>query len=142
MKKLILSLLILLAGTMAARAQYAPGHGMSRSSEAAAFNAQYSDLLIYENHLLKNRKTALILSLSGTGVAVVSASVGTVIGASDGYAGDMPTGAAIGVLVGELAALTGGVMYVVNEFKLINCQRKINDHMILRYSPTGVALQF
>ena len=145
MKKLILSLMILLAGAMAARAQYAPGRGMTRSSEAAALNAQYSDLLSYENHLLKNRKTALILSLSGTGVAAVSAIAGTAAGAVNASSTDvieMPTGAAVGVLVGELAAVTGGVMLLVNEFKLINCQRKINDHVIMRCSPTGVAFQF
>ena len=55
---------------------------------------------------------------------------------------DVPVAATVGIVAGELAFLTGGIWMIVNEFKMVNSQRKINDHLILRYGPNGVALQF
>ena len=54
---------------------------------------------------------------------------------------DVPVAATVGIVAGELAFLTGGIWMIVNEFKMVNSQRKINDHLILRYGPNGVALQ-
>ena len=90
----------------------------------------------------------MIVSLSGLGVFVTSGIIG-VSSANyryDSYGNvetvELPVVAAAGMAAGEIALLTGGIWMIVNEFKMVNSQRKINDHLILRYGPNGVALQF
>ena len=148
MKKVLLALVALVASAVLSNAQIAPGRGMNRSAEVTALNTQYADLLSYQNHLLKNRKTAMIVTLSGLGVCVTSGVLG-VAGVTFQYNSrgdvemvDVPVAATVGIVAGELAFLTGGIWMIVNEFKMVNSQRKINDHLILRYGPNGVALQF
>lgn len=147
MKKVLLALVALVASAVLSNAQIAPGRGMNRSAEVTALNTQYADLLSYQNHLLKNRKTAMIVTLSGLGVCVTSGVLGASVAQYEYSSGkvvsvDYPVAAAVGVIVGECALLTGGIWMIVNEFKMVNSQRKINDHLILRYGPNGVALQF
>ncbi len=98
----------------------------------AVWNSKHVDLLDFENKLLDRRKTALILSIAGAGVSSIGASLGI---------GESEVGATL-TIVGGLATLTGGVWFLVNEFKLINCQKKINSHLTLRYTPTSIALTF
>jgi len=50
-----------------------------------------------------------------------------------------------GAVIGSIGLVTtvgAGVWLIVNEFQLISTRRKINEKMVLRVTPTGVALQF
>ena len=51
------------------------------------------------------------------------------------------TGAVLGS-IGLVTTAGAGVWLIVNEFQLISTRRKINEKMVLRVTPTGVALQF
>ena len=145
MKKIFVAILFLLASSLLAKAQIAPGRspGSVLPPEVLAQNTQYVDLLSYQNHLLKNRKTALIVSLAGAGVGVIGSMVTVAsIDASGGtYTIDSPVGSAL-MGIGSIAVTTGGIWLLINEFKLIDSQKRINEHLILRYGPDGVRLQF
>ena len=150
MKKVLFALAILIASTLAAHAQIAPVRESREAlpPEVLAQNTQYMDLLAYQNHLLKNRKTALIVSLAGAGTVTVSTILGFV-GATYSYNTntggtdiEFPAFATVGQLAGSVAATTGAVWYLVNEFKMIDAQKRINNHLILRYGPDGVKLMF
>ena len=150
MKKVLFALAVLMASALVANAQIAPGREFKEvlPPEVLAQNTQYVDLLAYQNHLLKNRKTALIVSLSGIGTVTVSTIIGFA-GALYSYNSNtggvdiqFPVYATAGQLAGSVAATTGAVWYLVNEFKMINAQKKINNHLILRYGPDGVKLMF
>ena len=150
MKKVFLALTALVASTLAANAQIAPGREYKEvlPPEVLAQNTQYMDMLAYQNHLLKNRKTALIVSLAGVGTVTVSTILGFAgaVYSYNNHTGgtdiEFPAFATVGQLAGSAAATTGAVWYLVNEFKMINAQKKINDHLILRYSPDGIKLMF
>lgn len=44
--------------------------------------------------------------------------------------------------IGLVTTVGAGAWLIVNEFQLISTRRKINEKMVLRVTPTGVALQF
>lgn len=92
---------------------------------------RYTELLKVQNKCLSNRKTALIITTSGCGAAFV----GSIIGA------DTEAGAIIFSL-GAVAVLTGGIWSVINEFKLIDNQKQLNEHLCLKFTPTSIAITF
>ncbi len=112
----------------------AANNNLILSSEQRFLNWQYVDLLKRQNTLLSERTTAICLSLGGSFLVGVASSLENTGASSDlvnvfGY-----TGAVMG--------LVGGVWMLVNEFQLIQSRKKINNHLILRYGPNGIALQF
>ena len=106
------------------------------SDQAVAFEQfEFSELLKRENSLLKQRSIATIITLSGS----VVTSVGMVL--RDERGNITNTGAVLGS-IGLLSTTGAGVWLIVNEFQLISTRRKINEKMVLRVTPAGVALQF
>ena len=106
------------------------------SDQAVAFEQfAFSELLKRENCLLKQRSIATIITLSGG----VVTTVGMVL--RDGRGNITNAGAVIGS-IGLVTTAGAGVWLIVNEFQLISTRRKINEKMVLRVTPTGVALQF
>lgn len=98
------------------------------------------DLLSYKNTLLTQRKVALIITLSGSTVGVVGASM-MFLGMTD--PSDVMSEIGKGIMIGGgIVAAAGGIWCVINEFNLMNCERKINDALTLRFGPTGIAIQF
>lgn len=100
-------------------------------TEDDIWNYNEVELLDFQNKLLNRRKTALIISLCGAGITGIGAAIGPNSDAGAGIA-----------TVGSIAVLTGGIWYVVNEFKLINSQKRLNEHMRLKCTPTSIALEF
>ena len=149
MRNCILSFLIILASSVLAKAQIAPRQSLGQGFDVISQDVQYIDRLSVQNRLLNNRKIAQIISLSGVGISIVSG-VLCVEGAiyevnprtGENQLAKIPVAPLVGVAVGEAITLTGTIWLVVNEFKMINAQKKINDHLILRYSPDGIKLMF
>jgi len=142
MKKLIIAIVVLLASVGMANAQervpvkHQPGFN---NPGAVSLNTDYAYLLNNQNRLLQNRKVALTLSIAGGAVAGIGSSVlQMAMMEEDGN----PTPGAIITAVGGTCALVGGIWTMINEFKLIESQKKINDNLLLRFGPGGVALQF
>ena len=106
------------------------------SDQAVAFEQfAFSELLKRENSLLKQRSIATIITLSGG----VVTTVGMVL--RDGRGNITNAGAVLGS-IGLVTTVGAGAWLIVNEFQLISTRRKINEKMVLRVTPTGVALQF
>ena len=106
------------------------------SDQAVAFEQfAFSELLKRENTLLKQRTIATIITLSGG----VVTTVGMVL--RDGRGNITNAGAVLGS-IGLVTTAGAGVWLIVNEFQLISTRRKINEKMVLRVTPAGVALQF
>ncbi len=106
------------------------------SDQAVAFEQfAFSELLKRENSLLKQRSIATIITLSGG----VVTTVGMVL--RDNRGNVTNAGAVIGS-IGLVTTVGAGAWLIVNEFQLISTRRKINEKMVLRVTPTGVALQF
>jgi len=106
------------------------------SDQAVAFEQfAFSELLKRENTLLKQRSIATIITLSGG----VVTTVGMVL--RDNRGNVTNAGAVIGS-IGLVTTVGAGAWLIVNEFQLISTRRKINEKMVLRVTPTGVALQF
>ena len=106
------------------------------SDQAVAFEQfEFSELLKRENSLLKQRTIATIITLSGGVVTTVGMAL------RDERGNITNTGAVLGS-IGLLSTTGAGVWLIVNEFQLISTRRKINEKMILRVTPAGVALQF
>ena len=106
------------------------------SDQAVAFEQfAFSELLKRENTLLKQRSIATIITLSGG----VVTTVGMVL--RDNRGNVTNAGAVIGS-IGLVTTAGAGAWLIVNEFQLISTRRKINEKMVLRVTPTGVALQF
>lgn len=102
------------------------------------WNTRYTMLLEDQNSLLKQRKTAIIMSLAGGVVGGLGSAIVTT-SAENGESSPVGTVMAI---TGGACTLAGGVWLLMNEFQLINSQKAINNHLRLRYSPTGIALEF
>lgn len=102
------------------------------------WNTRYTMLLEDQNSLLKQRKTAIIMSLAGSVVGGLGSAIVTT-SAENGESSPVGTVMAI---TGGACTLAGGVWLLMNEFQLINSQKAINNHLRLRYSPTGVVLEF
>ena len=95
------------------------------------------DLLAYQNRLLNQRKSALIIGVSGMSVAAIGGVVS--FAATDTNTKIVGSRISIG---GVVIASIGGLWFIVNEFQMINTQKKLNKAMTLRYGPDGIALQF
>lgn len=142
MKKLILFIVVLLASATFANAQVRPdampaGHGPN-PAEIAAMNTQYVTLLAEQNKLLSRRYSALMVTVAGGCLYEAGSILYSVKVASEQ---DPSTGTAFAA-VGAITMLAGGVWTLINETNLIVNQKKINEHLMLRYSPSGIALEF
>ncbi len=141
MKKIIITLIALTVAVLSASAQKATTKtAAAPQTTSAALSTQdlnYVNLLNKQNKLLNQRQTALIIGLSGSAFA---SACYTTLYLIDSKALQEVFG--IGLYVGAATALAGGVWGIVNEFQLINNKRKINDNLILKVNPNGIALQF
>lgn len=147
MKKLIV-LLALCIAAYTAHAQMAPVYTdfasaaeISLQAPAAEFsNSAYLQLLQDQNKLLKNRKIGTIVAVSGIGTVGfggVMALTGAIFDA-DGLTGFGV--ACIGL--GGVATVGSAIYLGLNGTKLLDNQRQINDNLILKINPSGLALQF
>ena len=141
MKRLVLILVTVIASTTLMDAQVRWGNGSRRDRNATELNqyqsGQYVEMLNRQNRLLTNRKIASCISLGGSALYLIGMNVATM----DTREKPSNTGYYLAG-AGALAAAGGGIWLLVNEFCLINSQKKINNHLIVRYSPGGIALVF
>ena len=141
MKRLVLILVTVIASTTLMDAQIQWGNGSRRDRNATELNqyqsGQYVEMLNRQNRLLTNRKIATCISLGGSALYLIGMNVATM----DAREKPSNTGYYLAG-AGALAAAGGGIWLLVNEFCLINSQKKINNHLIVRYSPGGIALVF
>lgn len=137
MKKLILTLAVIVLAVSA----FAQENTNVPSSESftpsfTTYQAyEFNSALQKENILLDRRTYALITFIAGD----VLMYIGTNITDENGYVTD---GGVRLALVGGVATITGAVWLIVNEFKLIETRKKINNNLMLSVSPTGVRLNF
>lgn len=127
MRKLFLIVFMCFLGTVLS-AQVIPGKEIDRTSTEGMSVQQYElyRLHLDQNNILKNRKTALTISVISLGIDVL----GTM------------TEAPFLLAVGGLGTIVGGVWMITNEYRLINNQTKINEHVMLELNPSGVKLRF
>lgn len=142
MKRIVLILVTVIASTTLMDAQVQWGNGSRRDRNATELNQYqsglYVEMLNRQNRLLTNRKIATCISLGGSALYLI----GMNIEAMDTQV-DNPSNTGYYLAgAGALAAAGGGIWLLVNEFCLINSQKKINNHLIVRYSPGGIALVF
>ena len=141
MKRFVLILVTVIASTTLMDAQIQWGNGSRRDRNATELNqyqsGQYVEILNRQNRLLTNRKIATCISLGGSALYLIGMNVATM----DAREKPSNTGYYLAG-AGALAAAGGGIWLLVNEFCLINSQKKINNHLIVRYSPGGIALVF
>ena len=97
---------------------------------------RYTILLEDQNSLLQQRKAATILTLAGGLVGGLGAVM------VQNTTGAVSPGMTIMCVTGGVAAFSGSIWLLVNGFQMINNEKKINDHLILRCTPGGVALEF
>ena len=141
MKRFVLILVTFIASTTLMDAQVQWGNGSRRDRNATELNQYqsglYVEMLNRQNRLLTNRKIASCISLGGSALYLIGMNVATM----DTREKPSNTGYYLAG-AGALAAAGGGIWLLVNEFCLINSQKKINNHLIVRYSPGGIALVF
>lgn len=142
MKKIILAIAIMLASASIAKAQYindaktaeAVQAGAPVAFDEATWNAQHASLVSLQNHYLKSRKIGLIIAVSGSATMALSESMFQMTEGNEAFV--------YLALGGALATITGGIWLLDNEFKMIKTQKMINNHLNLKLSPGGVAIQF
>ena len=141
MKRFVLILVTVIASTTLMDAQIQWGNGSRRDRNATELNQYqsglYVEMLNRQNRLLTNRKIASCISLGGSALYLIGMNVATM----DTREKPSNTGYYLAG-AGAVAAAGGGIWLLVNEFGLINSQKKINNHLIVRYSPGGIALVF
>ncbi len=141
MKRFVLILVTVIASTTLMDAQIQWGNGSRRDRNATELNqyqsGQYVEMLNRQNRLLTNRKIATCISLGGSALYLIGMNVATM----DTREKPSNTGYYLAG-AGAVAAAGGGIWLLVNEFCLINSQKRINNHLIVRYSPGGIALVF
>ena len=141
MKRLVLILVTVIASTTLMDAQIQWGNGSRRDRNATELNQYqsglYVEMLNRQNRLLTNRKIASCISLGGSALYLIGMNVATM----DTREKPSNTGYYLAG-AGAVAAAGGGIWLLVNEFCLINSQKRINNHLIVRYSPGGIALVF
>ena len=141
MKRFVLILVTVIASTTLMDAQIQWGNGSRRDRNATELNqyqsGQYVEMLNRQNRLLTNRKIATCISLGGSALYLIGMNVATM----DAREKPSNTGYYLAG-AGAVAAAGGGIWLLVNEFCLINSQKRINNHLIVRYSPGGIALVF
>ena len=142
MKKLIIVLSLMVVSAAISNAQIRPDAVPPMNQDEVYWNAEYANLLNLQNAKLDSRRTALTVSLAGAGLAVVGAFVGVATAeVKDGTATLGLPGLAM-MAVGELTTAVGGAWLLINEFYMIKTQKRINEHLMLKYGPTGVSLTF
>jgi hypothetical protein len=147
MKKLIVLLALCLAA-YTAQAQMAPMYTdfattaeTSLQAPAVEFsNSAYLQLLQEQNKLLHRRYVGTIVAVSGIGAVGLGGLMGLTgaISNSKGLAN-------FGIMVVGLGGITtiGSAIYLgINGMKLLNNQTEINNNLILKINPSGLALQF
>ena len=137
MKNLFLITLACLLGNVLS-AQVLPGRSIPEIGETISMSSEKYEqyqLIAIQNKLLSNRRTALSLSIAGS----VLGTVGAVLFNDNGEITDE---GAVLVLVGGLTAAVGEVWLLVNEFKLIDNKRLLNERIMLELNPSGVRLRF
>lgn len=147
MKKLIVLLALCLAA-YTAQAQMAPAYvdfatttETSLQAPGATFsNSEYLQLLQDQNILLKKRNVGTIVAVSGIGTVAV----GGVLAFSGAiFDADFLTGTGLTVLSLGAVATFGSAIYLgINGLKLLENQTQINNNLILKINPSGLALQF
>ena len=141
MKRLVLILVTVIASTTLMDAQVQWGNGSRRDRNATELNQYqsglYVEMLNRQNRLLTNRKIASCISLGGSALYLIGMNVASM----DAREKPSNTGYYLAG-AGAVAAAGGGIWLLVNEFCLINSQKRINNHLIVRYSPGGIALVF
>ena len=140
MKKLII-LLALCLGAYTAHAQMAPMYTdfattaeTSLQAPAVEFsNGAYLQLMQEQNKLLKRRNIGTIVAVSGIGVIA--------LGGISAFAIDDGLGLSI-VALGGVTTIGSAIYLGINGMKLLNNQTEINNNLILKINPSGLALQF
>lgn len=137
MKKVFIIIVALCVFTVLSRAQVAVPSVPNQAAQAniPVQEYEYVNLLREQNKLLKSFKYSIITELAG--VAAISIGSGLV----DEYDNLTSAGTAF-VGTGLIVATIGSVWFMIDGFKLINSQRRINEHLIIKTVPGGVALQF
>jgi len=109
-------------------AQVIPGKETAKTSTDGMSVQQYElyRLHLDQNNILKNRKTALTISVISLGIDAL----GTM------------TEAPFLLAVGGLGTIVGGVWMITNEYRLIKNQRQINERVLLELNPSGLTLRF
>ena len=107
------------------------------------WNMEYARLLSEQNDRLISRRNAMITTLSGVGVSFVGVLVGAATAEQDSY-GNVTLGTpGVAIMgVGEIVTAVGGIWTLINEFNMLKAQKRLNDHLLLKYSPTGLSLTF
>lgn len=137
MKKVFIIIVALCVFAVLSRAQVAVPSVPNQAAQAniPVQEYEYVNLLREQNKLLKSFKYSIITELAG--VAAISIGSGLV----DEYDNLTSAGTAF-VGTGLIVATIGSVWFMIDGFKLINSQRRINEHLIMKTIPGGVALQF
>ena len=151
MKRLLFVLFVLISSSVVSNAQLInpqpqdPGSEQAKmlQESEAMWNMEYARLLSEQNDRLISRRNAMITTLSGVGVTVVGAFVGVATAEQDSY-GNVTLGApGVAIIgVGEIVTAVGGIWTLINEFNMLKAQKRLNDHLLLKYSPTGLSLTF
>ena len=148
MKRMLITVVLAVLCGISARAQMLPqmlpqmppqmsiqADSLSLSMPPSFQDYELYELLSRENTLLRQRKIAFILSLAGTGTAVLG---GAMLG---GYEQPSSSGITFATL-GSMAASAGYIWLIVNEFQFISNRQKINTHLQFRLDPNGLILNF
>ncbi|MBP5636543.1 MAG: hypothetical protein J6X25_03375 [Bacteroidales bacterium] len=139
MKKLIV-LLALCLGAYTAHAQMAPMYTdfattaeTTLQAPAVEFsNGAYLQLLQEQNKLLNRRNVGTIVAVSGIGTMALGVAA---IVIDDGLGFSI-------IALGGVTTIGSAIYLGINGMKLLNNQTQINNNLILKINPSGLALQF
>ena len=137
MKKVFIIIVALCVFAVSYRAQVAVPSVPNQAAQAniPVQEYEYVNLLREQNKLLKSFKYSIVAELAG----VVAVSFGAEM--TDEY-GNLTSSGTVLVGAGLAVATVGSIWFLIDSFKLINSQRRINEHLIMKTIPGGVALQF
>ncbi len=137
MKKVFIIIVALCVFAVSSRAQVAVPSVPNQAAQAniPVQEYEYVTLLREQNKLLKSFKYSIVAELAG----VVAVSFGAEM--TDEY-GNLTSSGTVLVGAGLAVATVGSIWFLIDSFKLINSQRRINEHLIMKTIPGGVALQF
>ena len=137
MKKVFIIIITLCVFAVLSRAQVAVPSVPNQAAQAniPVQEYEYVNLLREQNKLLKSFKYSIVAELAG----VVAVSFGAEM--TDEY-GNLTSSGTVLVGAGLAVATVGSIWFLIDSFKLINSQRRINEHLIMKTIPGGVALQF
>lgn len=137
MKKVFIIIVALCVFAVSSRAQVAVPSVPNQAAQAniPVHEYEYVTLLREQNKLLKSFKYSIVAELAG----VVAVSFGAEM--TDEY-GNLTSSGTVLVGAGLAVATVGSIWFLIDSFKLINSQRRINEHLIMKTIPGGVALQF